>query len=63
MSEPQIFTVASLNAEVRQMLEQGFGTVWLIGEISNFSAPSSGHWYFTLKDEQAQIKAAMFTHQ
>jgi exodeoxyribonuclease VII large subunit len=60
MSEPQIFTVASLNAEVRQMLEQGFGTVWLIGEISNFSAPSSGHWYFTLKDEQAQIKAAMF---
>ncbi|WP_127346464.1 exodeoxyribonuclease VII large subunit [Pseudidiomarina mangrovi] len=60
MSEPHIFTVASLNAEVRQMLEQGFGTVWLLGEISNFSAPSSGHWYFTLKDQQAQIKAAMF---
>lgn len=60
MSEPHIFTVASLNAEVRQMLEQGFGTVWLLGEISNFSSPSSGHWYFTLKDEQAQIKAAMF---
>lgn len=60
MSEPHIFTVARLNAEVRQMLEQGFGTVWLMGEISNFSAPSSGHWYFTLKDEHAQIKAAMF---
>lgn len=60
MSEPNIFTVARLNAEVRQVLEQGFGTIWLIGEISNFSAPSSGHWYFTLKDEHAQIKAAMF---
>src|SRR5690606_5486696 len=46
--------------EVRQVLEQGFGSIWLVGEISNFAAPNSGHWYFTLKDERAQIRAAMF---
>ncbi len=36
------------------------GIVWLVGEISNFSAPVSGHWYFTLKDSRAQVKCAMF---
>ncbi len=36
------------------------GIVWLVGEISNFSAPVSGHWYLTLKDSQAQVKCAMF---
>lgn len=56
----QVFTVASLNAEVRQVLEQGFGSIWLMGEISNFAAPGSGHWYLTLKDERAQIRGAMF---
>lgn len=60
MQQPHIFTVHSLNTEVRQVLEQGFGSIWLVGEISNFAAPSSGHWYFTLKDERAQIRAAMF---
>ncbi|MEA3589007.1 exodeoxyribonuclease VII large subunit [Pseudidiomarina sp. 1APP75-27a] len=60
MSKAAIFTVGQLNAEVRQVLERGFGSIWLIGEISNFAAPGSGHWYFTLKDERAQIKAAMF---
>jgi len=60
MQQSHIFTVHGLNSEVRQVLEQGFGSVWLVGEISNFAAPGSGHWYFTLKDERAQIKAAMF---
>lgn len=60
MQQPHIFTVHSLNTEVRQVLEQGFGSIWLVGEISNFAAPGSGHWYFTLKDERAQIRAAMF---
>lgn len=60
MQQPHIFTVYGLNNEVRQVLEQGFGSIWLVGEISNFAAPSSGHWYFTLKDERAQIRAAMF---
>ncbi|MBR9907728.1 MAG: exodeoxyribonuclease VII large subunit [Gammaproteobacteria bacterium] len=60
MQQPHIFTVYGLNTEVRQVLEQGFGSIWLVGEISNFASPSSGHWYFTLKDERAQIRAAMF---
>lgn len=55
-----IFTVSRLNAEVRLLLENEMGIVWLVGEISNFSAPVSGHWYFTLKDSRAQVKCAMF---
>ena len=57
---PQIYTVSRLNAEVRLLLENEMGVVWLLGEISNLAIPSSGHWYFTLKDQQAQVKCAMF---
>lgn len=42
------------------LLERGFGTLWLEAEISNFSRPSSGHWYFSLKDASAQVRCAMF---
>ena len=61
-AEPQrtIFSVSKLNLAVRRLLESHFGQVWLVGEISNFSAPSSGHWYFTLKDDKAQVRCAMF---
>ncbi|EHD20597.1 MULTISPECIES: exodeoxyribonuclease VII large subunit [Brenneria] len=55
-----IFTVSRLNQTVRQLLEMEMGQIWLSGEISNFSQPSSGHWYFTLKDERAQVRCAMF---
>ncbi|EHH1109648.1 exodeoxyribonuclease VII large subunit [Vibrio parahaemolyticus] len=55
-----IFTVSRLNAEVRLLLENEMGIVWLVGEISNFSAPVSGHWYLTLKDSRTQVKCAMF---
>ncbi|EPW6709742.1 exodeoxyribonuclease VII large subunit [Vibrio parahaemolyticus] len=55
-----IFTVSRLNAEIRLLLENEMGIVWLVGEISNFSAPVSGHWYLTLKDSRAQVKCAMF---
>lgn len=55
-----IFTVSRLNQTVKQLLEGEMGQVWLSGEISNFSQPSSGHWYFTLKDERAQVRCAMF---
>ncbi|EJG1658365.1 exodeoxyribonuclease VII large subunit [Vibrio parahaemolyticus] len=55
-----IFTVSRLNAEVRLLLENEMGIVWLVGEISNFSVPVSGHWYLTLKDSRAQVKCAMF---
>lgn len=42
------------------MLNEGIGRLWIEGEVSNFVCPSSGHWYFTLKDERAQCRAAMF---
>jgi len=55
-----IYTVSRLNREVRVLLERGFGTLWLEAEISNFARPSSGHWYFSLKDAAAQVRCAMF---
>lgn len=55
-----IYSVAQLNGSVRQLLEQQIGRVWLSAEISNFSQPASGHWYFTLKDNAAQVRCAMF---
>ena len=58
--QPMIYTVSRLNREIRTVLEQGFASLILTGEISNFITPASGHWYFTLKDERAQVKAAMW---
>jgi exodeoxyribonuclease VII large subunit len=53
-------SVSELTASIRGALEKGFGSVWIEGEISNFRAHSSGHWYFTLKDEFAQLRAACY---
>lgn len=55
-----IYTVSRLNREARQLLEKGFASLWLTAEISNFARPSSGHWYFSLKDATAQLRCAMF---
>jgi len=55
-----VYTVSRLNREVRVLLERGLGTLWLEAEISNFARPSSGHWYFSLKDAGAQVRCAMF---
>ncbi|TQC71278.1 exodeoxyribonuclease VII large subunit [Pantoea dispersa] len=55
-----IFTVSRLNTTVRQLLENEMGLVRLSAEISNFTQPASGHWYFTLKDDGAQVRCAMF---
>ena len=55
-----IYTVSRLNREVRVLLERGFGLLWLEAEISNLAKPSSGHWYFSLKDAGAQVRCAMF---
>jgi len=55
-----IWTVSALNHEVKTLLERGIGRLWLEGEISNLSKPASGHWYFSLKDQNAQIRVAMF---
>jgi exodeoxyribonuclease VII large subunit len=55
-----IYTVSRLNQEVRTLLERGLGVLWVEGELSNFSQPSSGHWYFSLKDRESQVRCAMF---
>ncbi len=55
-----IYSVSRLNREVRVLLERGFGNVWLEAEISNLAKPSSGHWYFSLKDSAAQVRCCMF---
>jgi exodeoxyribonuclease VII large subunit len=56
-------TVGQLNREARRLLESHFDYVWVEGEISNFAAPSSGHWYFSLKDSGAQVRCAMFRNR
>ena len=55
-----VYTVARLNREARALLEAGLPSIWIEGELSNLSRPASGHWYFTLKDEAAQVRCAMF---
>jgi len=56
----QILTVSQLNGRAKKLMESELGSVWLEGEISNFICAASGHWYFTLKDSNAQIKCAIF---
>jgi exodeoxyribonuclease VII large subunit len=55
-----VYTVSSLTAEVKAVLEDGFSAIWVEGEVSNFKHHTSGHMYFTLKDAEAQIRAVMF---
>ena len=57
---PPVLTVTALNQQVARLLERSFPLVWIGGEISNFTRASSGHWYFTLKDDAAQVRAVMF---
>jgi exodeoxyribonuclease VII large subunit len=59
----KVYTVSQLNADIKSLLEEQFPFVWIVGEISNFRIPVSGHFYFTLKDEAAQINAVMFRGQ
>jgi len=55
-----VYSVSRLNREVRVLLERGLGVLWVEGELSNFSQPPSGHWYFSLKDRDAQLRCAMY---
>jgi exodeoxyribonuclease VII large subunit len=55
-----VLTVTALNQQVARLLERTFPLVWIGGEISNFTRAASGHWYFTLKDDAAQVRAVMF---
>jgi exodeoxyribonuclease VII large subunit len=60
---PQVLTVTALNQQVARLLERTFPLVWIGGEISNFTRAASGHWYFTLKDDAAQVRAVMFRNR
>jgi exodeoxyribonuclease VII large subunit len=60
MSEQKLYTVSQLNNSVKSLLESEFALVRVEGEISNFISAASGHWYFSLKDDKAQIRGAMF---
>ncbi len=59
-SGSDILTVSQLNQAVARLLERSFALTWIAGEISNFTRAASGHWYFTLKDANAQVRAVMF---
>jgi exodeoxyribonuclease VII large subunit len=59
-STPEILSVSQLNQAVSNLLERNFPLAWVSGEISNFTRAASGHWYFTLKDSAAQVRAVMF---
>jgi len=55
-----VLSVSALNQAVARMLERNFPLTWVSGEVSNFTRAASGHWYFTLKDDAAQVRAVMF---
>jgi exodeoxyribonuclease VII large subunit len=57
---PTTLSVSELNRKARQLLEMHLNPVWVEGELTNLATPSSGHWYFTLKDANAQVRCAMF---
>ena len=59
-TQRDVYSVSRLNREARRLLEGGLPMLWVSGEISNLAMPGSGHWYFTLKDADAQIRCAMF---
>ena len=59
-AERRVYSVSEITAEIKRDLEDRYGEVWVKGEISNFRHHSSGHMYFTLKDDRAQVRAACF---
>ncbi|MFT7287217.1 MAG: exodeoxyribonuclease VII large subunit [Halieaceae bacterium] len=62
-ADRESLTPSQLNRQVRCLLESHYDFLWIEGEISNFARPSSGHWYFTLKDDSAQVRCAMFRNR
>ncbi|HWF19808.1 MAG TPA: exodeoxyribonuclease VII large subunit, partial [Verrucomicrobiae bacterium] len=59
----KVLTVAELTAQVRRLLEKNVGQVWVTGEVTNFRAQSSGHFYFTLKDAESQLNCVLFRNE
>ena len=62
-ADDRVLSVTALNRQARLLLEGRFNPVWVRGEISNYRRPGSGHWYFTLKDDNAQVRCAMFVNR
>lgn len=62
-TEKKVYTISQLTRDIKYILESSLDNVWITGEISNFRIPASGHFYFTLKDEDSQIRAVMFKFQ
>jgi exodeoxyribonuclease VII large subunit len=58
--QPQVYSVSGLTKDIRAIMEAAFGSVWVEGEISNFRTVASGHSYFVLKDDKAQIRCVLF---
>ena len=56
----RVLTVGELTRSIKGVLEEGYGQVWVEGEVSNLARPSSGHVYLTLKDEEAPLKAVVY---
>lgn len=63
LEPPKIYSVSDLTAEIRALLEDSFSGIWVQGELSNFHQHSSGHMYFSLKDEESQVRMVMFRMQ
>ncbi|MCD6319982.1 MAG: exodeoxyribonuclease VII large subunit [Candidatus Desulfofervidaceae bacterium] len=61
--QPKVYTVSEITEAIKQILESEFPLIWVEGEISNARCPLSGHFYFTLKDEKAQLGAVLFKGQ
>ena len=60
LDDHPVLSVSDLSRQARILIEERFNLVWVEGEVSNFRRPASGHWYFTLKDDRAQLRCAMF---
>ena len=63
MTSRETYTVSRLNQQARALLEERLAAVWVEGEVSNLTRPSSGHLYFSLKDARAQIRCALFQNR
>ncbi len=63
VGQRDIYSISRLNSEAKGLLEGSFPLLWVEGEISNLACPASGHWYFSLKDQRAQVRCAMFRNR
>src|SRR5512138_3359532 len=59
--QKKVFTVSELNEQIKKSLERNFGSVWVSGQVSNLRQPVSGHLYFSIKDENSQIRCVLFS--